>query len=67
MYVILMKKKLWCADASIRTPDILVPVHEVRGETIEATLTMFTQGKIYYRYNRHDPHFCRLEHTTAYI
>lgn len=66
-YVILMKKKLWCADAGIQTPDILIPVHEVRGETIEATLTIFTEGKTYYRYNRHDPHFCRFEHTTDYI
>lgn len=62
-----MKKKLWCADAGIRTTDILVPMHEVRGETIEAKLTMITEGKIYYKYNRHDSHFCRLEHTTAYI
>lgn len=62
-----MKKKLCRADAGIRTTDILVPVLEVRGETIEAKLTITTEGKIYYKYNRHDPHFCRLEHTTAYI
>lgn len=28
---------------------------------------VFYEGKIYYKYNRHDPHFCRLEHTTDYI
>lgn len=30
-YVIFMKKKLLCADVGIRTPDVLVAVHEVRG------------------------------------
>lgn len=36
-----MEKNIYCAGAGIRTPVTPVAVHEVRGLTIEATLTMF--------------------------
>lgn len=67
MYVILMKKKFWCVDVDIWIFDILVLVYEVCGEMIVVMLIMFIEGKIYYRYNRYDLYFCRLEYMIVYI
>lgn len=47
--------------------NILVLVYEVCDEMIEVMLILFIEGKIYYRYNRYDLYFCRLEYMIDYI